>query len=76
LPLITAAIMLYRGFMTASNHTFSITISMAANLSLLMIILIVGVLMNIPGIIIGAVALTVSFLAEFLTIYFAHQRLH
>lgn len=75
LPLITAAIMLYRGFMTASNHTFPITVSMVANLTLLMLSLIVGVLTNIPGVVVGAIAMTLSFLVEFIALYFAHQRL-
>jgi hypothetical protein len=75
LPLITAAIMLYRGFMTASNHTFSITISMIANMSLLLLSLIIGVFMHAPGVMIGAVALTLSFLAEFGTIYLASRRI-
>jgi hypothetical protein len=74
LPLVTAAIMLYRGFMTARNHTIAISISMAANMTVLLLALVIGLAANQPGVFIGAGALLLSFLAEFITLYFTSQR--
>lgn len=73
-PLLMAWVSLYRGTLTANKHTLPITIAMLINLLIMGSTLLMGVLLQAPGIAMAAFALTLSTGAELLTLYLTWGR--
>jgi hypothetical protein len=75
LPIVMAWQSWFRGELTASRATPALTVAMIANLVAMVIVLAVGVMLQVPGVALAAIALTVSTVAETAALGIASRRL-
>lgn len=74
LPLITAAISFQRGVLTAEKRTLPITLGMGAELFCMALALTTGVVLEFPGIITAAAAMTLAMAADYLILILASRQ--
>ena len=74
LPLITATLSYFRGAFTARKNTFPITLAMIVELVIMTAALALGVILEIPGVPLAAIALTLAMGADNLVLFIATRR--
>lgn len=62
-----------RGILTLNRNTFALTIATAANVISMGVTLWIGVKLQFPGVPLGAAAMSISYLAEFIAIMIAYK---
>jgi hypothetical protein len=62
-----------RGILTLNRNTIALTIATAANVISMAITLLIGVRMQLPGVPLGAAAMSISYVAEFIAIMIAFE---
>ena len=74
LPLITATLSYFRGAFTARKNTIPITLAMIVELVTMTVALAIGVILEVPGVPLAAIALTLAMGADNLVLYIATRR--
>lgn len=74
LPLVTAVMNYYRGALSAKQHTFPITLATILDVTGLVIMLIIGLAINLPGIPTASIALTFGIFLDATLLYLYYRK--